>query len=86
MRRFYTDATEKTSVYLESEQDPAYEGWKVMNYLDSEDPMQLVQGKAVVLETVRYYMGSAMIGAFLVGVAGTVYFAFAGKDERRKKV
>lgn len=86
VRRFYTDATEKTSVYLESEQDPVYEGWKVMNYLDAEDPMQLVQGKAVVLETVRYYMGSAMIGAFLVGMAGTVYFTFAGTDSPRRKV
>ncbi|MDE6386355.1 MAG: hypothetical protein K2L82_00955 [Lachnospiraceae bacterium] len=85
VRRFYTDATEKTSVYLESEQDPAYEGWKVMNYMDSEDPMQLVQGKAVVLEMVRYYTGSAMIGAFLVGMAGTAYFTFAGTDSRRRK-
>ena len=81
VRRFYTDATEKTSVYLESMDDPEYEGWKVMNYLDAEDPMQLVQGKAVTLETARYYVGSAMIGGFLSGAAGVIYFGL----KRRKK-
>ncbi|MCM1122050.1 MAG: hypothetical protein NC416_05660, partial [Eubacterium sp.] len=73
VRRFYTDATEKTSVYLASEDDPEYEGWKVMNYLAADDPMQLVQGKAVALETVRYYLGSAMIGGFLGGAACVLY-------------
>ena len=77
VRRFYTDAKEKTSVYLESEDDPSYEGWKVMNYLDAEDPMQLVQGKAVMLETARYYVGSALIGGFAVSMAGAVYFGMA---------
>lgn len=60
--RFYTDGLEETSVYLESEEEPSYEGWKVMNYRDGETPMQLVQGKAVMLETVRYYLGSVFIG------------------------
>lgn len=84
VRRFYTDAREETSVYLESMDDPAYEGWKVMNYLDAEDPMQLVQGKAVMLETVRYYVGSAMIGAFFGSAAGVMYFGRAGS--RKKQV
>ncbi|MDE6846703.1 MAG: hypothetical protein K2J99_13195 [Lachnospiraceae bacterium] len=82
VRRFYTDAREKTSVYVESVDDPAYEGWKIMNYLDAEDPMQLIQGKAVTLETVRYYVGSALIGGFFGGVAGAVYFSL---EESRKK-
>ena len=74
VRRFYTDAREKTSVYLESEGDPEYEGWKVMNYMNADDPMQLIQGKAVMLETVRYYVGSAMIGAVVGGVTCVLYF------------
>ncbi len=82
VRRFYTDGAEKTSVYLESEDDPEYEGWKVMNYLDADDPMQLVYGKAVTLETVRYYLGSAMIGGFFGGAVGVVYFCLKRKGER----
>lgn len=75
VRRFYTDGREQTSVYLESADDPAYEGWKVMNYLSAEDPMQLIQGKAVTLETVRYYAGSTLIGGFFGSMAGAVYFS-----------
>ncbi|MFG6333913.1 MAG: hypothetical protein K1W20_00305 [Lachnospiraceae bacterium] len=67
--RFYTDALEESSVYLESRDDPAYAGWKVMNYTDADTPMQLVAGKAVKLETARYYTGSALIGAFFGGAA-----------------
>lgn len=83
VRRFYTDAREETSVYLESMDDPAYEGWKVMNYLGAEDPMQLVQGKAVTLETVRYYVGSAMIGGVLGSAAGAAYFGLAGSRKEQ---
>ena len=57
-----TDWREKVSVYLTSAKDPVYEGYRIMNYRDVETPMQIVEGNAVVLETVRYYMGSAMIG------------------------
>ncbi len=71
--RFYTDGREEDSVYLESRDDPAYEGWKVMNYSDAETPMQLVQGAAVTLETVRYHVGCALIGGLCGGIAGTVY-------------
>ena len=67
--RFYTDALEESSVYLEGRDDPAYAGWKVMNYTDADTPMQLVAGKAVKLETARYYTGSALIGAFFGGAA-----------------
>lgn len=74
--RFYTDGREETSVYLSSPGDPAYAGWKVMNYGDKETPMQLVQGKAVMLETGRYYVGSILIGAFFGSAAGVLY---AGK-------
>ena len=66
VQRFYTDGLFESSVYLESEEDPDYEGYRVMNYLDADTMMQVVDGKAVTLETVRYYTGSLLIG----GLAG----------------
>ena len=66
VQRFYTDGLFESSVYLESEEDPDYEGYRIMNYLDADTPMQIVDGKAVTLETVRYYTGSLLIG----GLAG----------------
>ena len=84
--RFYTDGKEQGSVYVENMDDPSYEGWKIMNYADADTPMQLVQGKAVVLETVRYYVGSAMIGGLCGAVIGTVYFGAKQNDtDRRRK-
>ncbi len=83
--RFYTDGREETSVYLSSPEDPAYAGWRVMNYQDGETPMQLVQGKAVMLETGRYYAGSILIGAFFGGAAGVLY-AGTGRNKARRKV
>lgn len=68
--RFYTDGTMEEEVYLESEKDSAYEGWKVMNYVDADTPMQLVTGTAVQLETARYYVGSMLIGGVFGAVAG----------------
>lgn len=73
VQRFYTDGLEETSVYLEREDDPAYAGYRVMNYKDAQTPMQVITGKAVGLETVRYYLGSILIGAAagaLIGVSG----------------
>lgn len=64
VQRFYTDELYETSIYLESAEDADYAGYRVMNYLDADTPMQIVDGKAVTLETVRYYTGSALIGAF----------------------
>lgn len=78
--RFYTDGQYDTSEYLQSEDDPAYEGWKIMNYSDADTPMQLVQGQAVTLETVRYYIGSMMIGGLCGAVAGTAYFGLKSGD------
>lgn len=60
-----TDWRDKSSVYLESREDPAYEGYRIMNYLDADTPMQIVEGKAVELETVRYYLGSILIGGLM---------------------
>jgi len=71
--RFYTDGLMENMIYLESEDDPAYEGWKVMNYVDGDTPMQAVTGKAVKLETARYYAGSAMIGGLFGALAGTAW-------------
>lgn len=87
--RVYTDWLEKSSVYLESRDDPNYAGWKVMNYMDEDTPMQLVEGKAVVLETVRYYMGSVLIGGFCGGMLGVIYFglrqnSMGNQTEKRK--
>lgn len=82
--RFYTDGLYESSVYLESEQDAAYEGYRVMNYLDAETPMQVVDGQAVALESVRYYTGSIFIGAlagYLV-CAGTILLTDREKVER----
>lgn len=73
VQRFYTDGLEETSVYLESAEDPAYEGYKVMNYKDADTPMQIVSGKAVKLETVRYYVGSVLIGGFAGTVIGLAF-------------
>lgn len=70
VQRFYTDALEDTSVFLESADDPAYEGWKVMNYVDADTRMQLVTGKAVKLETARYFVGSVLIGGLFGAAAG----------------
>lgn len=69
--RSYTDGREETSVYLESAQDPVWEGYRILNYRDEETPMQVVAGKAVKLETARYYAGSAMLGG-LLGAAAAI--------------
>lgn len=82
--RSYTDGREETSVYLDGSEDPDYEGWTVMNYVDAETPMQLVQGKAVVLECARYYVGSLLIGGFCGGVAGMTVYGAAEERRRRK--
>lgn len=84
VQRFYTDGQEETSVYLNGPEDPVYEGWKVMNYVDAETPMQLVQGKAVMLETARYYVGSVLIGGFCGGLAGVVYCSRYGSGRIRR--
>ena len=63
--RVYTDGYDKdSSIYLESNTAPDYEGYIVMNYQDSDTPMQIVDGNAVWLETFRYYLGSILIGCF----------------------
>lgn len=73
--RFYTDAQAETSVFLESGEDPDYEGYRIMNYKDAETPMQVVSGKAVKLETARYYVGSAVARRFFrSGVCDTVAY------------
>ncbi len=74
VQRFYTDGLEEASVYLESEDDPAYEGYRVMNYLDAQTPMQIVSGNAVKLETVRYYVGSALLGGMLGAAAAVLWY------------
>ena len=67
--RTNTDWIEKDFYFLESADDPAYAGYRIMNYRDAETVMQIVEGNAVKLETVRYYVGSALIGG-LLGTAG----------------
>ena len=84
--RFYTDGLEETSVYVIGEDDPDYAGWKIMNYSDADTPMQLVQDDAVTLETVRYYVGNALIGGFFGAIIGTVYCGRkqSGTDEQHR--
>lgn len=84
--RFYTDGREEDSVYVAGSNDPAYAGWEIMNYADGNTPMQLVQGRAVQLETVRYYVGSALIGGFTGAAAAMVYFGAAKRRERERGV
>lgn len=69
--RRFADWEEKSSVYLESADDPAYEGYCVMNYRDAETPMQIIEGNAVKMETVRYYVGSMLIGGLAGWLVGT---------------
>lgn len=85
VQRFYTDGQEETSVYLESPEDPAYNGWKIMNYRDAQTPMQLVQGKAVKLETARYYVGSVLIGGFCGWAAGVLYCILTEDKKRHRR-
>lgn len=73
VQRFYTDGLEETSVCLESADDSAYEGYRVMNYVDAQTPMQIVSGKAVKLETARYYVGSVLLGGMLGAAAGILW-------------
>lgn len=84
VQRFYTDGKEESSVYVESMDDPHYAGWRIMNYVGADTPMQLVQGRAVQLETVRYYVGSALIGGCLCTAAATIYCAVVENRGRRR--
>ncbi len=77
--RSYTDGREETSVYPESADDPAYTGYRIMNYQGADTPMQIVSGKAVKLETARYYLGAALIG----GLLGTVSALSTSKPGRK---
>lgn len=82
VQRFYTDGLGDDPVYLTGVDDPAYEGYRVMNYKDADTPMQVIVGKAVGLETLRYYLGSVVIGA----TAGAVLAVSGiGCRERRRK-
>lgn len=76
-----TDWREKTSVCLESSEDPDYEGYRIMNYQDATTPMQIVEGNAVILETVRYYLGSMLIGGLAAYVIGTGTLLLRDKEK-----
>lgn len=87
VQRFYTDGLQETSVYLESADDAVYEGYKVMNYVDKDTPMQVIDGKAVPLETARYYIGSMAIGGFagwLLVMAGTMLWWPGRRTDKTK--
>lgn len=63
--RVYTDGYDKdSSIYLQSSNDLEYNGYSIMNYQNSDTPMQIVDGPAIKIETLRYYLGSVIIGAF----------------------
>lgn len=70
--RVYTDGYDKdSSIYLENDTASEYDGYLVLNYQNSDTPMQIVDGNAVWLETFRYYLGSILIG----GLAGYLLYA-----------
>lgn len=75
-----TSWIDKTYITLESRDDPAYEGYRVLNYVDKETPMQLVEGDAVTLEWDRYLTGSILIGG-LAGYLLVVGSIFTRKEE-----
>lgn len=74
-----TSWEDKTYITLSGEDDPEYEGYKVLNYADDETPMQIVEGDAVTLEWGRYLTGSILIG----GLAG--YLLISGGILLRKE-
>lgn len=71
---------DKSYITLQGRDDPAYEGYRVMNYVDDETPMQLVEGDAVTLEWGRYLTGSILIGG-LAGYLLVVGSIFTRKEE-----
>ena len=71
---------DKTYITLNSKDDPEYEGYKVLNYVDDETPMKLVDGNVVTLEWARYLTGSILIGG-LAGYLLTVGGIFMRKEE-----
>lgn len=86
VQRFYTDGLydKDSAVYLESADDPAYADYRVMNYKDAGTQMQVVEGWAARLESVRYYIGSVLIGGgggYLLFLAVGYYF-----DRNRKRL
>lgn len=71
---------DKSYITLDSKDDPEYEGYKVLNYVDDETPMQLIDGESVTLEWARYLTGSILIGG-LAGYLLTVGGIFMRKEE-----
>ena len=87
-----TDWRDKTFVCIENKEDPAYAGYRIMNYYDAETPMQIVDGNAVIVETARYYVGSILIGG-LVGymfaiwrqIGSTIMVDILQMEERKQE-
>ena len=71
---------DKEYITLTSRDDPEYEGYKVLNYVDNETPMQLIDGESVTLEWARYLTGGILIGG-LAGYLLTVGGIFMRKEE-----
>lgn len=80
--RVYTDGLFESVEYLESADDPAYEGYRIMNYADADTRMQVVEENAVAVEAARYYAGSVLIGAF-AGYLLCISICCAGKKRNR---
>lgn len=73
--RSYTDGqiALEEAVYLESADDADWSGYRILNYKDAETPMQIISGKAIQLETARYYLGSVLIGG-AVGAFAAIWW------------
>ncbi|MCM1144753.1 MAG: hypothetical protein NC407_08590 [Lachnoclostridium sp.] len=78
--RRYADWQDKNSVYLEREDDSDYDGYRIMNYQDADTPMQVVEGKAVRLESARYYVGSVLLGGLIGYLLGAGTMLLMDKD------
>ncbi|MBD5520982.1 MAG: hypothetical protein HDR03_07105 [Lachnospiraceae bacterium] len=84
--RTYTDGYDKNSyIYVESDTPSGYDGYVVMNYQDSETQMQIVEGNAIWLETLRYFLGSIIIGGAFGYVICTLWVNVRGGVKGKMK-
>lgn len=81
--RVYTDGLFDSIEYLESAEDPVYEGYRIMNYADADTKMQVIEENAAIVETARYYAGSILIGA-LAGYLLCVGACLCRKESGRR--
>lgn len=80
--RVYTDGLFENWEYLESADDPAYDGYRIMNYVDADTRMQIIEENSVKVETARYYVGSMLIGG-LAGYLACILWSLRTEGRKR---